>query len=64
MSGKTVMHSGGPCTISLHGLHKSVTITVDGRSLGSFTPEYRTFRPNGPGCEPECRAAHIVVSAE
>lgn len=25
------------------------------------TPEYETFRPNGPGCEPECRSGVVTV---
>lgn len=24
---------------------------------GSFTPEYRMTRPNGPGCDPVCTMA-------
>ncbi|MCA9695602.1 MAG: hypothetical protein R3A51_00335 [Nannocystaceae bacterium] len=33
-----------------------VQIALDGQGLSeaTFTPEYRTSRPNGPECEPEC----------
>ncbi len=27
----------------------------------TFRPLYRTFRPNGPGCEPACRQALVRV---
>lgn len=26
------------------------------------TPEYRTVRPNGPNCPPECRQARVIVT--
>lgn len=42
-----------------------VVVTVAGRSR-SFerTPEWRSTRPNGPGCEPVCRQATITVPIE
>jgi hypothetical protein len=39
-----------------------VTVSVDwvgGKRSERYRPEYRTFRPNGPGCEPECPSARI-----
>lgn len=57
----TVMHSGGPCSLSFHGKFESVQIAVDGKSLGTFYPEYRSVRPNGPDCPPECIQASLIV---
>jgi len=39
------------------------TITIQwtgGEISQSLQPDYKTFRPNGPQCEPECRTAQIV----
>jgi len=39
-----------------------VTISVEsslGKVSKDFHPDYKTFRPNGPNCEPECRSARI-----
>lgn len=64
--------SGDPrsfCTadrVHLFGFAPSVvTVTVrwDGRSTSqTFQPAYRTSRPNGPGCEPECRSGTVTLS--
>jgi len=46
------INAGSPASIK-------VEISRDGSPLGSgvFTPTYETVRPNGPGCEPECRGS-------
>ncbi len=31
-----------------------------GDATQSFRPEYKTFRPNGSQCEPECRTATVI----
>ncbi|MBA3548329.1 MAG: hypothetical protein H0T76_17750 [Nannocystis sp.] len=49
--------SGEPTTVKL-------TIKREDQQLhsGELTPTYVTSRPNGPGCEPECRGAHAEVA--
>ncbi|HEY0674163.1 MAG TPA: hypothetical protein VGD27_17945 [Longimicrobiales bacterium] len=42
-----------------------VTIVVDapeGELSKTYQPEYRTNRPNGPDCPPECRQATVRLS--
>ena len=41
----------------------TVTVTVGDRvQTMEADPVYRTSRPNGPSCEPECRQAWLVVA--
>ena len=49
--------SGEPAKVKL-------TITREDQQLhsGELTPTYVTSRPNGPGCEPECRGANAEVA--
>lgn len=49
--------SGEPAKVKL-------TITREDQPLhsGELTPAYVTARPNGPGCEPECRGANAEVA--
>jgi len=49
--------SGEPAKVKL-------TITREDQPLhsGELTPAYVTSRPNGPGCEPECRGANAEVA--
>ena len=47
---------------------ETVTVTIldaEGEVVveANGTPSYRTVRPNGPDCEPECRQAFVEVSA-
>jgi hypothetical protein len=41
-----------------------LTIKRDGAEVAqqSFTPEYKTFTPNGPGCEPTCTNAEVSLA--
>ena len=49
--------SGAPAKVKL-------TITREDQQLhsGELAPTYVTSRPNGPGCEPECRGANAEVA--
>ncbi len=49
----------GDIQISSGPQQVAVSITRDGQTLvnKTVTPIYRTARPNGPQCEPECRQA-------
>jgi hypothetical protein len=42
----------------------TVTVTRDGQQVGSrsWTPEYQTVQPNGPGCEPTCTNATVELA--
>lgn len=35
---------------------------VGGTVSRDFAPEYKVSRPNGPGCDPECRQATVTVN--
>lgn len=41
----------------------AISITRDGQTLvdKTVTPTYRTSRPNGPRCAPECRQANVPL---
>ncbi len=39
----------------------TLTVQWDGGQVSqSFQPDYETFRPNGPLCEPECQTTTII----
>lgn len=42
----------------------TVTVSRDGQQLASqvFSPTYKTSRPNGPKCDPECTQASATLS--
>lgn len=42
----------GPASVRVHIAHEGKTLVEQ-----SFSPEYQTSQPNGPGCEPVCRQA-------
>ena len=43
----------------------NVTVEMGGRTLNrSYTPAYRTARPNGEGCPPACKQATIAVAVD
>lgn len=37
--------------------------TVSGTVSKDFAPVYTVSRPNGPGCDPECKQATVTVNA-
>ena len=37
----------------------SVTVHQENPTTNNFTPEYRTFRPNGADCDPACQVAEV-----
>jgi hypothetical protein len=41
----------------------TVGVDLDGRTIASqtFTPEYQTVQPNGPGCDPICTNASVEL---
>lgn len=51
--------------IRLSSTPASITVTVerDGQPIASqsWTPEYKTLQPNGPGCEPTCTSATVEL---
>lgn len=49
----------GPIQLREGPAKVSVRITRDGATIAdaTMTPTYKTSRPNGPTCEPECRQA-------
>ena len=55
-----------PCTAFVaNHTPREVTIAVEtpqGEVSNTYVPEYRTSRPNGPNCPPECRQARIQVN--
>ena len=58
--------AGGPCDIAFAGFTPGqVTIeiitTVD-TLRRDVAPSYQVSRPNGPGCDPECRNATVTLS--
>jgi hypothetical protein len=38
-----------------------ITTSADTTSR-DFTPEYKVSRPNGPGCDPECKQAAVTAA--
>jgi len=58
-------HAFGDVMIPEPATSVSVTITKDGTEVanGSWTPEYQTSQPNGPGCEPTCTSATVELAA-
>lgn len=52
--------------IQVHGEPARIKLTIkrEDQTLysGETTPSYVTSRPNGPGCEPECRGANAEVA--
>ena len=61
--------SVAPCsqTVFFPGLileRGSVRVTSSaGSKLTGIRPTYRTYRPNGPNCPPDCRQATVTVPA-
>jgi hypothetical protein len=56
-----------PCAPILFENFTPETVTIEvttaaGTVRREITPEYRTVRPNGPDCPPECRQARIVIT--
>ena len=53
-------------SLSIQGLPASVRVTLhDGAAIvheRTFAPNYRSFQPNGEGCEPTCRQASELWS--
>ena len=53
-------------SLTIQGLPVSVRVTLNGDDTviheRTFTPDYRSFQPNGEGCEPTCRQASDVWS--
>jgi hypothetical protein len=42
-----------------------ITIRWDGKSFSQkVSPDYQVVQPNGPGCEPICKSAEILVTLE
>ncbi|MBP7252817.1 MAG: hypothetical protein KBA75_04960 [Alphaproteobacteria bacterium] len=56
-------HGFGDIQISSGPQQVAVSITRDGQTMvdKTVTPTYRTARPNGPQCEPECRQASLPL---
>jgi hypothetical protein len=70
-SGAQTLHTftcsaGQPCMAFLDNqTPANVTVqiaTSAGTISRDYTPEYKVSRPNGPGCDPECRQATVTVS--
>ena len=70
-SGAQTLHTftcrpGQPCVAFLDNqtpANVTVQITTNAGTISrDYTPEYRVSRPNGPGCEPECRQATVTVN--
>lgn len=70
-SGADVMHTftcaaGQQCSAFIDNrTPTSVTVQVTsaaGTVSKDYTPEYQLSRPNGPGCDPECRQATVTVT--
>ena len=41
----------------------TVQVTTNAGTISrDYTPQYTVSRPNGPGCEPECRQATVTVN--
>jgi len=57
-------HGFSDITISGEPARVKLTISREDQPLhtGELTPQYVTSRPNGEGCEPECRGAHAEVA--
>jgi hypothetical protein len=60
--------AGQPCfTFIDNQTPASVTVQIAtnaGTVSRSYTPQYTTSRPNGPGCDPECRQATVTVNLD
>ena len=59
--------SSGPCStvFFIDFLPTEVSVTVDlptGSHTTEFSPEYRTFQPNGEDCGPTCRATAVQMT--
>jgi hypothetical protein len=58
--------AGQPCAAFIRNqTPANVTIEVTsqaGTVSRNYSPEYRTTRPNGPDCPPECRQAVVTVT--
>ena len=70
-SGAQTLHTftcspGQPCVSFLDNQTPSnitVQVTTSAGTISrDYTPEYKVSRPNGPGCDPECRQATVTVS--
>ena len=70
-SGAQTLHTftcspGQPCVAFLDNQTPSnitVQVTTSAGTISrDYTPEYKVSRPNGPGCDPECRQATVTVS--
>ncbi len=58
-------HGFGTITLANGPAQVDVTITHNGQTLvqKTITPTYKTSRPNGPQCEPQCRQASVELFA-
>jgi hypothetical protein len=70
-SGTQTLHTfscraGQPCMAFLENQTPAIVTvqitTSTGTTSRDFTPEYKLNRPNGPGCDPECKQATITAA--
>jgi hypothetical protein len=70
-SGTETLHTftcvaGQPCMAFIDNkTPANVTVqiaTPAGTTAHNYTPTYSVSRPNGPGCDPECRQATVTVN--